>query len=197
MIPNYLKDHNFYYDVINADVPYSEHLDVPKKWSRLKVKNIDTAIRYVVLLYDRTSPLVKKHQNFEERKKAAMDYASSFGEISEEWMDDVIGNRDDKVIEMIIDFLKVQDDKLWSSIITNEELFLEYTKTLFKPIELISSDKDLIQATTIKEKIREAQSKVRQELKALYEEFYNGDKKLEEVAKGKKFSPEYLAKRVG
>lgn len=197
MIPQYLKDHNFYYDVINTDVPYSEHLDIPKKWSRLKVKHVDTAIRYIVLLYDRTSPLVKKHQNFEERKKAAMDYASSFGDISEEWIDNVLSNRDDKVIEMIIDFLKIQDDKLWSSIITNEELFLEYTKTLFKPIELINSDKDLIQATTVKEKIREAQSKVRQELKALYEEFYNGDKKLEEVAKGKKFSPEYLAKRVG
>lgn len=197
MIPTYLKEHNFYYDVINGETPYVDNIDVPKNWKKLKVKYLDTAIRYVVFLYDRTSPLIKKHANFEERKKNAMMHASSFGEVSEQWMKDVLENRDEKVVEIILDFLKAQDDKLWLSIMTHEELFLEYTKTLFKPIEMIGSDKDLVQATTVKEKIREAQSKVRMELKALYEEFYNGDKKLEESVKGKKFSPEYLAKRVG
>lgn len=196
MIPDYLKEHSFYYDVINGEVPYVDNIDVPKSWKKLKVKHLDTAIRYVVFLYDRSSPLIKKHANFEERKKSAMMHASSFGDVSESWSKDVIENKDEKVVEIILDFLKVQDDKLWLSIITHEELFLEYTKTLFKPIEMIGSDKDLVQATTVKEKIREAQSKVRMELKALYEEFYNGDKKLEEAVKGKKFSPEYLAKKV-
>lgn len=196
MRPAYIKEHRFYWDVVNADVPYHDHIDVPPKWKKLKVKHLDTAIRYITFLYDVTSPLIKKYPNFEERKRAAMDYSIE-GEVSESWMEDVLNNRDDRVLEMIIDFLKIQDDKLWSSIVTNEELFLEYTKTLFKPIEMISSDKDLIQATTIKEKIREAQAKVRMELKVLYEEFYNGDKKLEESVKGKKFSPEYLAKMVG
>jgi hypothetical protein len=196
MIPQYIKEHRFYFDVINAEVPYSTGLGLPPKWKKLKIKNFDTAVRYVMFLYDMTSPLIKKFPNFEDRKKNAITLAI-WGEVPEKWIDDVLNNRDENVVEMIIEFLKVQDDKLWSSIMTNEELFLEYTKTLFKPIELISSDKDLIQATTIKEKIRESQAKVRQELKGLYEEFYNGDKKLEEAVKGRKFSPEYLAKRVG
>jgi hypothetical protein len=195
MIPEYIKEHSFSFDVVNSETPYQDHLEMPVSLRKVRAKNFDTALRYIVFLYDKTSPLVKKHQNFEERKKSAMNLAC-WGEVSESWIEEVLNNREEKVVEMIIEFLKYQDDKLWSSIITNEELFLEYTKTLFKPIELISSDKDLIQATTIKEKIRESQSKVRVELKGLYEEFYNGDKKLDEAVKVKKFSPEYLARKI-
>ena len=195
MIPQYLKEHKFYFDVVNAELPYLSSLELPQVWKKKKIKHFDTALRYIMFLYDTSSPLIKKFSNFEDRKKNAMDCAV-WGDVPLKWIVDVLNNRDESVVEMIIEFLRVQDDKLWSSIMTNEELFLEYTKTLFKPIELIASDKDLIQATTIKEKIREAQLKVRQELKGLYEEFYNGDKKLEDVVKGRKFSPEYLAKRV-
>lgn len=197
MIASYLKDHQFYFDVLNDDnIPYQQKLDLPISWKKSKAKHFDVALRYIMFLYDSKSPFTKKFPNFEERKKQAMIEASSWGEVNEGWMQDVIENKDEKVLDIIVDFLKIQNDKVWSSIVSDEELFLEYTRTLMKPIESITSDKDLIQATTIKGKIREERAKVLVELEGLYEKFYNKDKDLEEVVKGKKMSPEFMARKV-
>jgi hypothetical protein len=193
----FLKGHKFYWDVLDdRNLPYQSNLDLSPKLKKSKVKHFDTVLRYIMFLYDKDTPFTKKFPNFEERKRQAIIEAC-WGEVPGTVLDTIMNNKDEAVVDMIVEFLRIQDDKLWSTIITHEELFLEYTRTLFKPIEMFSSDKDLIMATTTKEKIREAQGKVRVELKALYDEFYKGDVKLEEAVRGKKFSPEYMAKKVG
>jgi len=151
-----------------------------------KRADFNAIVEYILLAYDKKSPLIAKFQSFEKRRDVAL---------SESKMPKDLLNHDE-ITAMIVDFLMYQNDKLWTLIVTNENIFIEYIHVLnTKTSDL--SDKDVAQTLTNREKIREYLGKITTDLELLYEKFYNGDRDLQEVVEKKRvrFTPEGIANR--
>jgi hypothetical protein len=166
---------------------YSWTDDKGKKHPNRNPRNAFNKIAmYILFLYDKNSPFHKKHQDIKKKKEMAILESG----ISPELVDN------EEVLEMTVDFLMFQNDKLWTEIVVHESLFSEYTGILLKPMNE-AKDKDLVAATNAKQKTREEFSNVRVHLEKLYNEFYLGDKEvLEKANKNSKLSPESISKAI-
>lgn len=148
--------------------------------------NFNSILNYILLMYDKGSLLVEKQKNVAERKKIAIMESG----IREDFVDS------DEMIEMISAFLRYQNDKLWTLICVNEAMFQEYSEIVITKLDRVNNDKDLITAITTKEKVREYMDKTRKDLEAYLNEFYAGDKELEEIhQKMVRFSPESISRQ--
>lgn len=145
---------------------------------------------YVLFMYDKNSVFLKKFSDLEIRRQKAIEESGVNAELVTEMTDP-------HFINMVIDFLKFQNDRLWFIICQNESIFLQYSTILMQNTFDVKGDKDLVQTITLKEKVRENIMKVDADLTMLYEKFYNGDKVLEEKAtEVVRFSPESVAKKL-
>jgi hypothetical protein len=149
--------------------------------------DFNEVVNYILLMYDKGSVLIEKQKNVEERKRMAIMESG----ISEEMVE-----LNTFMIEMISAFLRYQNDKLWTLICVNEAMFQEYSEIVITKLDRVNNDKDLITAITTKEKVREYMDKTRKDLEAYLEEFYAGDKELEEKhQKLVRFSPESISRQ--
>ena len=168
-----------YRDVVGeiADIPWWEAYDGP---------NFNQIVNYILLMYDKGSLLVEKQKNISERKRVAVEESG----IPQEILDD-----EELMLEMISSFLRFQNDKLWTLICVNEAMFQEYSEIVLTKLDKVNNDKDLITAVTTKEKVREFMDKTRKDLVAYLDEYYAGDKEIEEShQKIVRFSPESISK---
>ncbi len=142
-------------------------------------------VLYIVFLYDKKSPFHKKFQDTKKKKEEVIRESGISVDIDNE-----------EVLDMSVDFLMYQNDKLWTEICVHESLFAEYTGILLKPMNE-SKDKDLIAATNAKQKTREEFSSIRVKLESLYLEFFGGDKELlEKAQKTSRFKPENIGRVI-
>lgn len=154
---------------------------------RNKKSDFNSIIRYILFVYDKKSPFHKKFNNISAKKQNAINFSG----INESLL------KHDEVIEMIIDFLLYQNDKLWSVICTNENLFTEYMTVLNTKLENFNSDKDIVETLTKKEKVRGFFEKLCSDLDVQYDTFYNGDKDLQEdTQKKRRLTPETVSRKL-
>lgn len=154
---------------------------------RNKRTDFNSIVRYILFMYDRKSPFHKKYQNLAQKRANAIQVSG----IKEELVNH------DEVIEMIIEFLSYQNDKLWAIICTNENLFLEYMTVLNTNLDNFNSDKDIVGTLKMKEDVRKFLESLRLSLDAQYEEFYSGDKDLKEkVEKTRRLRPETVSMKL-
>lgn len=160
--------------------------DIPW-WEYYEGKHFNEIVNYTLLMYDKGSLLVEKQKNISERKKIAVEESG----IPEEILED-----EDMMLNMISSFLRFQNDKLWTLICVNEAMFQEYSEIVLTKLDRVNNDKDLITAVTTKEKVREYMDKTRRDLVAYLDEYYAGDKELEENhQKLVRFSPESISRQ--
>ena len=166
-----------------------------------KVKSkLDKTIRYILLMYDSNSPLRMYYPDLEQRKTSAADLAGfDWGhdnmeeifefKIREE--DTVIPN--EELLVMIMNYLKYQNNWVWTMIVSNSEAFYEYNKRVMMPVEG-NRDKDILQAINIKTQIMQSQDDIYQRLQRYYKEMSGGDPMLEdEIKVRKRLRPEEIA----
>lgn len=162
----------------------------------------DKTMRYVLLMYDYNSPLRTHYTDLAKRKQFAADLAGfdlakddlarlfEFRLIVEE---EIVPN--EELLDLIIGYLKYQNNWVWSMIVSNSEAFYEYNRRVMMPVEG-SRDKDILQAINIKTQIMQSQDEIYQRLQKYYRELSGGDDELEqELGNRKRLSPESLAKR--
>ena len=162
-------------------------MEVMPGWKYYEGPDFNNVVNYILLMYDKGSLMTQKFQDFMERKEMAIVESG----ISQEVLED-----DATMIQMISEFLRYQNDKLWTLICINESIFQEYSELVMTRVDKVNNDKDLITAVTTKEKVREFMDKTRRDLVAYCEEYYSGDKEVEEKhQKLVRFSPESIGKR--
>jgi hypothetical protein len=161
----------------------------------------DKQIRYVVLMYDINSPLRSHYPDLAKRKEFAADLAGY-----DLMKDDVttlfefrVKNDadeyvpDEELLNMIIKYLKYQNNWVWSMIVSNEQAFYEYNQRVMMPVDG-ARDKDILQAINIKTQIMTSQDEIYQRLQKYYRDLSGGDTGLEEViTKRKRLRPEDIA----
>lgn len=159
----------------------------------------DKMLRYVLLMYDMKSPLREYYPELEKRKEFAASLAGYDMD-----KDDVTALFDFKVkvegeemtyealLDMIIKYLKYQNNYVWSMIVSNEQAFYEFNKRVMIPVDG-QRDKDILQAVDIKNKLMDAQDVIVQRLQKYLRELTGEDDKLDQtITKRKRLRPENI-----
>jgi hypothetical protein len=193
MIAEFIKKSTFCFDINNL-YPTDDYLvEIPQmqeipSWRNYEGDHFNEIVRFILYLYDKGSAFKEKFKDFDARKKQAIIEAGAEGLGLEDYSD--------QIVEMVSDFLRYQNDKLWTLICINEAVFQEYSEILITKLDKVNNDKDLITAVTTKEKVREYLDKTRSDLEAYLLEFYAEDKQAEEKhQKMVRFSPESISKK--
>lgn len=178
-------------------------LQLDKDAEKVKSK-LDKTVRYILLMYDVNSPMRAYYPDLEQRKTAAADMAGfdwdteSMEEIFEfkiQQEESVVPN--DDLLNMIMEFLKYQNNWVWTMIVSNSEAFYEYNRRVMMPVEG-TRDKDILQAINIKTQIMTSQDDIYQRLQRYYRDLSGGDTVLEESIKvRKRLRPEEIANVQG
>lgn len=163
----------------------------------------DRMVRYVLLMYDRKSPMREYYPDLAKRKEFCAAMAGY--DIEKEDMGPLFDFRvktgedtfetNEEMLSMIVSYLKYQNNYLWAMVVNNEQAFYEFSKRVMVPVEG-GKDKDMLQAVDIKNKLMEAQDNIVQRLEKYMRELTGGDDNLAgELGKRKGVSPESIAVR--
>lgn len=128
-------------------------MSVIKSWWSTDRNDKDKIIRYIVLMYDKNSPLVKRFNNLEQRKREAFVLAGF--NIEDPNLEVYKEFKDEEFTNMVTDFLIYQNDYIWMMLVSNEQTFYEFQKTLLQESAMIRNDKDKISAIASKAKLME------------------------------------------
>lgn len=147
---------------------------------------VNNLLCYLLFLYSPDSPVNKRYGiPLIERKSQALLLAG-FGHLRHrngEWTDDVtsylIELRNDAVINMIVDYLKMLNQKVWTEMNTLEQELEEATRLRLRPVSSID-DKATLQAADIKGKLRRESKEIIELLNVYSRQFY-GDAHAEEL----------------
>ncbi len=169
----------------------------------------DREIRYLLLVYDKNSPIKKLYPQLKKRKEFAADLAGYDIEvdnilpITDFITTEVIPATDEeeekrytvvyeKLIKALSSFLAYQNSRLWTMIVTNEQAFYEYQEKVMSSVSS-SDDKDALSAISIKTKLLEAMDTIHNRLDTYYAEFTGDDKDVQSAMSKKKITSEALA----
>jgi DNA-binding protein Fis len=156
----------------------------------------DKMLRYVILMYDVSSPLRQHYPELGKRKEFAASIAGY-----DLMKDDVTSLFDfklndepyEELIDMIMKYLKYQNNWVWTMIVSNEQAFFEYNKRVMMPVEG-NRDKDILQAINIKTQIMTSQDEIYQRLQKYYRDLSGGDDSLQDaITIRKRLRPEEIA----
>lgn len=162
-----------------------------KTWWDTNRNDKDKVIRYIVLMYDKNSPLPRRFSNLDLRKKEASSLAGfnpddpnlkAYKEF-----------QDQEFTDMVVEFLILQNNYTWTMLVSNEQTFYEFQKTLLQESSMIRNDKDKISAIASKAKLMEESDKIVERINAYYKQVFT-EEKLIESAKRIASSPEEIAK---
>ncbi len=165
--------------------PFSIKGSIKKKYPKLKMfKTFDSAndsmIKYVLYMYDQNTPLKEQFPELKIRKEQAA-VLSGFSLMKDnEKLHDVFFFLSDQLVDMVDEFLRKQNNRIWSMIVSNEQTFFEYQTKLLSPVEG-DRDKDILQALQIKSKIMDDLNTINARLDSYYMKLNGEDKKLLKV----------------
>ena len=156
----------------------------------------DKMIRYVILMYDYNSPLRHHYPELGKRKQFAASIAG-YDLMKEDvttLFDFKINDEPyEELLDIIISYLKYQNNWVWSMIVSNEQAFYEYNRRVMMPVEG-NRDKDILQAINIKTQIMSSQDDIYQRLQKYYRDLSGGDESLEQaITVRKRLRPEQIA----
>lgn len=178
--------------------PFSIKGSIKKKYPKLKMfKTFDNAndsmIKYVLYMYDQNTPLKEQFPELKIRKEQAA-VLSGFSLIKDnEKLHDMFFFLSDQLVDMVDEFLRKQNNRIWSMIVSNEQTFFEYQTKLLSPVEG-DRDKDILQALQIKSKIMDDLNTINDRLDSYYMKLYGEDQELLKVIKAdKRLTPEFIA----
>lgn len=172
------------YEKLFKGVPSIVHFDGYRPHKR-KIVN------YILFMYDPGSPFVKKFQDVSRRMKAVGDY-TGLSKINKASYESITEYKDSSILNMIDEYVRWINIRLWSLIVSQEALFFEYQRELLLKVTEVDS-KDKLQAMTYKQKVSDAMDVAATRLDGYYSELYAGDENMEQAVKKMRITPENVA----
>ncbi len=152
----------------------------------------DKLIRYVIYLYDKSSPFIQGFQDIAERKRQVA-IASGF-DINK----DIVILRElyefqfEPLFYMVSDLCKEIGSNYWRLILLNEQTFYEYERVLMTEVDKVESDKEKLTAVAIKPKLLEECDRIVTRLEDYYKKVFT-DPDLIDKVKRNDWRPESIA----
>lgn len=157
----------------------------------------DAVIKYLILLYDPQSHLLKEYHDIRERKEAALVLANipKWGTDYADYVDKMVGLKDPIILNAIMCLLvKVYHNRKYAEWQTLQQELEEYTKRRLDPIS-DDSDKDEMMAMERKAKLRVECHNINELLDGMEKDIFGNDEELTEIAKQLRFdTPENFVK---
>jgi hypothetical protein len=174
-------------------------------------------IRYVIYMYDMHSGLIQKFPELKQRKEFALELAGferdpNTGKFKseiykminlekiqvkvvseEEDSKDKTVTESNRIFEMVMCYIKLQNNRLWSMIVTTEQAFLEYQGLIMEPVSE-RGDKDTLAAANTKDKLMESCYNMNKRIDEYYKELFGDNEDLKNVVKKKPVRPETMTK---
>jgi len=178
--------------------PFKVKGSLKKKYPKMKMFSSfqsaeDQMIAYVLYMYDQNTPMKEQFPDLKIRKEQAA-ILSGFDLVKDnEKLHDIFFFQSSKLVDMVDEFLRKQNNRIWSMIVSNEQTFFEYQTKLLSPVEG-DRDKDILQALQIKSKIMDDLNTINDRLDSYYMKLYEEDQELLKVIKAdKRLTPEFIA----
>lgn len=178
--------------------PFKVKGSLKKKYPKMKMFSSfksaeDQMIAYVLYMYDQNTPMKEQFPDLKIRKEQAA-ILSGFDLVKDnEKLHDIFFFQSSKLVDMVDEFLRKQNNRIWSMIVSNEQTFFEYQTKLLSPVEG-DRDKDILQALQIKSKIMDDLNTINDRLDSYYMKLYGEDQELLKVIKAdKRLTPEFIA----
>lgn len=160
-----------------------------------KRADLDKLIRFIMVLYDKKSPLIKQLTNISQRKNEAAIVAGYSLTTDADTLKGLFEFTDFELQMLAIEFLKDQNDMYWSMIVSNEQTFWEYQKALNASIVSFKDDKQKMDALNVKSKLMDECDKITERVDGYYLKVF-GDSEAQSKAKQvRSFTPESVAQR--
>ena len=178
--------------------PYGIKGSILKKYPKIKMfksflKADDKLIRYVLYVYDLNTPLKEYYPDLKIRKEEAAKLSGYDLVKDKDFLYQIFFFTDLKTLEMVDEFLKKQNNRVWSMIVSNEQTFFEYQTKLLRPVDG-DKDKDILQALQIKSKIMDDLNTINDRLETYYLKLYGEDDNLLQTIKAdKRLTQEFIA----
>lgn len=150
---------------------------LPATLSKVKV------LKYIVMCYDKNSPIVKMENNILKRKRISAEIAefeqdSRTNEFKKAYRD-VMEGKNNKVNEMIIKFVIHQHDLLYSQYVSLCESYYQlYYFAITNSLEL-GDNVDVVKVIDSKTKVNRQLKELAKEIDSMYEEIFLKDKSIE------------------
>jgi len=171
---------------------------IKKKHPKLKMFSSfndasESLIKYVLYMYDANTPLKEQFPDLKIRKEQAAILSGFDLDKDKDYLSQIFFFLDSKIIEMADEFLRKQNNRVWSMIVSNEQTFFEYQTKLLRPVDG-DRDKDILQALQIKSKIMDDLNTINDRLDSYYMKLYGEDQELLKTIKAdKRLTPEFIA----
>jgi|TARA_R110002049_G_scaffold3993_6_gene28987 hypothetical protein len=178
--------------------PFKVKGSLHKKYPKMKMFSSfqsadDKMIAYVLYVYDQNTPMKEQFPDLKIRKEQSAILAGFDLVKDNEKLHDMFFFLSDQLKDMVDEFLRKQNNRIWSMIVSNEQTFFEYQKKLLSPVEG-DRDKDILQALQIKSKIMDDLNTINDRLDAYYQKLYGEDQELLKTIKAdKRLTPEFIA----
>lgn len=156
--------------------------------------NMDTIIRYTIMVYDPKSPLVFGERDLNYRKGLAADKAG-FDTSDEDLMNAIYTCSYPNLVEFTVRYLiRFVKSKEWAAIAAHEYKFWEAIKLIMQPISTDKSDREQLDAANKKEVLASSIDLGLQKLDQYYSSFFGDDEELLRKSK-KRMTPELMAEK--
>ena len=156
----------------------------------------ENLLRYVGLLYDPRSPLVRDFRDLKMRKQEAAMLAGY--NLRKGEADKIFDFSDKEALNAVDVYLKsFISSRLWYMINAREQTIYEYAQRMLKPVEEKDGvgEKDLMQSISIKSKLSADMATMNELLDADYNKFFGNDEDLAKATR-RGFTPEEMASKV-
>lgn len=176
---------------------YKEILSTYQEVISFSHKDKEKIIDYIILLYDKDSPLIQLYSELTYRKTIACEKVGLNPE--SQLMQDIFCLKNDEVLAIIDCFLqKIQCNYTFESMISDMEIFSEFQRSMRKPVPDFEVDPDKqLKAIEMKSKLS-SQSKILVEnIKSYMNELYGHDSLLKDTSQKRvRTTVENMAKKV-
>jgi hypothetical protein len=178
--------------------PFKVKGSLKKKYPKMKMFSSfqsadDQMIAYVLYMYDQNTPMKEQFPDLKIRKEQAA-LLSGYDLVKDnEVLHNIFFFQSSELVDMVDEFLRKQNNRIWSMIVSNEQTFFEYQTKLLSPVEG-DRDKDILQALQIKSKIMDDLNTINDRLDSYYMKLYGEDQELLKTIKAdKRLTPEFIA----
>ena len=153
----------------------------------------DKKVRFIMLMYDKASPAIRMFQNVDQRKNECANIAGFDLEADANVLEGIFNFTDTHFTTAVVGFLKLQNSRIWSMIVSNEQTFYEYQKALLSEVTQINGDRDKLNAILVKSKLMEDSDTISKRLEDYYRIMFGDDSLVEFMSE--KFTPEDMVKK--
>lgn len=185
-----------------ADLKYNMFSETEPRGLRKKLPSVkaldgredaDKLLKYVMLMYDKNSPAVRFWQDVAQRKRECAVLAGYDLKSDYKTLESVFDFTDFNLQEITIEFLKDQNNLVWAMIVSNEQTFYEYQKTIMSEVLAFDSDKEKMSAVIIKTKLMQDSDEIVERLTGYYAKVF-GDGEEKRIAT-QSYTPESIARK--